>query len=132
MRRFIIFLIVGGGNTILGLAIMFILNIVTHNPYFANAVAYVIGFFTSYWGHDSITFRGAKSKKPWRIVPYAIVYATAFILNYAVLSLTLTWTTWPVEVIFVVTSCVFAAASYSLSKTFVFRAHTKFQPKIDE
>ena len=125
MRRFILFIMVGGANTVLGLSIMFVLNAVTNNPYFANMIAYVIGFFVSFWGHDAITFKDIEEKRRWRIIPYAVVYAIAFLANYLALGLALHFTAWPVEVVFVLTSAVFAVTSYSLNKAFVYSKGNK-------
>lgn len=118
------FLLVGGANTVLGLSIMFILNAVSHNPYFANVAAYVICFFSSFWAHDAITFKDIEEKRRWRIIPYVAVYAISFLANYLVLTLALNFTALPAEVIFVLTSVVFAITSYGLSKAFVFSKKT--------
>lgn len=121
VKRFAVFLMVGGANTVLGLSIMFGLNAISHNPYFANVSAYVICFFFSFWAHASITFNDIEGKRKQRIIPYAAVYAIAFLSNYLVLVLALHLTAWSPETIFVLTSGVFALTSYALNKAYVFR-----------
>lgn len=116
---------VGGANTVLGLSIMFILNKVSHNPYFSNVAAYVICLFLSFWAHDVITFKDIEEKRRWRIIPYVAVYAIAFLANYLALGFALHFTAWPVEVVFVLTSAVFAITSFSLNKAFVYSNGSK-------
>lgn len=120
MKRFILFLLVGGMNTIIGIAMMITFFYITGNPYIANITAYAIGFFLSFWLQDIITFGDIKNKSRARIIAYSATYFVAFLVNFVFLSIFLQNFDLPKEVIFILSSGVFALTSYLLINNFVF------------
>lgn len=127
MYQVIIFLIVGGANTLLGLLIMYMINYFTGNPYLANITAYIVGFFSSYWAHRLITFRYGVDKNQSRIYRYGLVYIASFALNFIALKILLNYSTLSSNIIFIITSFVFALSSYGLNKAFVFNVKNQFK-----
>lgn len=120
MKRFILFFLVGGANTLIGIAMMIAFFYITGNAYLANVTAYTIGFFLSFWLQDIITFGDVKNKPRTRIIAYSATYLIAFLVNFVFLSICLQIPSLPKEVIFILSSGVFAMTSYSLMNNFVF------------
>lgn len=123
MKRFILFLLVGGMNTLIGIAMMVAFYHLTGSPYLANITAYTIGFFLSFLFQDLITFRDIKDKSRARIISYSATYFIAFLVNFVFLSITLRISALHKELIFVMSSGVFAITSYILMNNFVFISH---------
>jgi putative flippase GtrA len=119
MKRFAVFLLVGGANTAVGLTLMIALFHFSGNPYFANSASYAIGFFLSFWLQDSITFGDIKNKSQTRIATYAATYFTAFLANFAFLGICLQFTSLPEILILTLSPLVFVITSYTLMNSLV-------------
>lgn len=81
--------IVGTGNTVLGLSVIFLLQYLGgFTPFLANAVGYAAGFVVGYHLHRSWTF--AHTGPIRRSAPlYAVAIATSYLINLSVLGLAL-------------------------------------------
>lgn len=123
MKRFMLFLLVGGVNTMIGIAMMVAFFHITGNPYAANIIAYTIGFFLSFLLQDIITFGDIQNKSRARIITYSATYFVAFLVNFLFLSLCLQISDLPKEVLFILSSGVFATTSFLLMNNFVFISH---------
>lgn len=120
MYRFLIFILIGVTNSILGLLMMVGLVAAGFNPYAANLVAYTVGFFFSFYLHDNLTFNDAPKINKWRIVTYCFVYLTSFVANYCMLFLLLEAMV-DSKVSFVLSSATFAVVSFLLNKSIVYK-----------
>ncbi len=119
-RRIAVFLVVGGTNTVIGLAMMATLQWLTGNPFLSNAVSYFIGFFLSFWWHDRFTFGDIEDKHERRILGYLVVYVLSFLANFLALAVCVDGLHIAPFPSFVISSAVFAAVSYGLNRLFVF------------
>ncbi len=120
MRRFIVFLLVGGTNTVIGISMQYGFMWLTHNPYFSNGLAYFIGFWLSFWWHDSLTFGDIEAKSKHRIYLYVLVYILSFIANFISLAITVDYFGISPFIAFIISAGVFAIVSYLLNLRFVF------------
>lgn len=85
--RFLIFLIVGGFNTLFGYALFALFFKVGQLHYTMSLLlAYAVGVFLSYATHKRFTFQQAKAKGQ-SLPKYISSYAVIFILNSLLLSL---------------------------------------------
>ena len=125
MKRFALFLLAGGTNTIVGLSLMIALSHVTGNPYVANIASYVTGFFLSFWLQDVITFRNVKNKSHARIITYFATYVTAFIANLVSLNICLRFTPLSEVASLMLSAGVFVITSYVLMNSAVFVSHSE-------
>lgn len=125
MRRFAVFLMVGGTNTLIGLSMQYILMWLLQNYYLANGIAYFIGFWLSFWWHDKLTFGDIESKSKHRVYLYVIVYIISFIANFITLALLVDYFGISPFIAFIISSGVFAIVSYLLNLYFVFSVKAK-------
>jgi len=120
MKRFVVFLLVGGTNTAIGISMQYGFMWLTQNPYISNIIAYFIGFWLSFWWHDSLTFGDIEDKSKHRIFHYVIVYVISFLANFASLAVCVDYLRISPLTAFIISAGVFAIVSYLLNLHFVF------------
>lgn len=116
--RILRYLIVGGGNTAIGVSLILVfMGIIALEPHLSNALAYGITFFTSYASHRWFTFR-SRGKKRQELPRFALIYALSYAVNFVALSLFLVFMS-PIASQ-IGASIVFVLASYAGQRIFVF------------
>lgn len=92
-RRLIYFSLVGGVSTLVHLVVVLgIVRYLYQPPLIANAVGFPIAFMVSFWGHKYLTFSHMHSGKQLRLGHFFIIAATTGIMNEALYSLFLRYT----------------------------------------
>ena len=114
------FSLVGAFNTLIGFAIMFTLMYLGTEPYLSNAVCYTVCFFLSFFLGKYFVFRVVTSKKSSELIRFTLAFACAFIVNLIALKILLHAHINP-YISQLLAGIVYAAASYILSRKWVFK-----------
>lgn len=85
-NSFILYLLVGGINTIIGFGIIFLLMFLGVNAELSNLSGYACGFICSYFLNKSITFKSKNSHKK-DFIRFLIVTGIIYLINIAILFL---------------------------------------------
>jgi putative flippase GtrA len=120
VNQLVRFLLVGVFNTVWGYALIFgFMYLFSLSPEVSNVLGYAIGLISSYLLNRFYTFRSKNSKRG-EFARFLGVFAAAFGANYATLHVLLAKGTNP-YISQVTAGVVYVAASYLLSKAFVFK-----------
>ena len=120
MRSVVVFCIMGGLTTIVHI----IVGLVAHHswglaPFNANLVAFSAGFFVSYFGHRSVTFRS--TGRVSRSMPrFFLIAATSLFLNQVIVYSIVNVMAQPYWLALCVMVAVVPAFTYILSRLWAF------------
>ncbi len=116
------FIIVGLANTALGYAVIFsCMYLVGFSPELSNAAGYSVGLISSYFLNRQFTFRSTHERGV-EFVRFAIVFISAFMVNFAVLIVLVRFLAVHNFLSQVIAGIFYIGVTYFLNKHYVFRA----------
>lgn len=121
-RREVRFLVVGGGNTVLGLALFAGFHALVPHYLAALVLTYAIGIVIAFLTQRLFVFGNAAPAFP-AFLRFTAVQLTALALNAAVLTALVEWLDTPVVLAQAIAVVVVAVASYFAHLLFSFRHH---------
>lgn len=120
MRSIVVFGAMGGLTTVIHIAVgLLVHHVFGLSAFMANLVAFCVGFFVSYFGHRSFTFRS--TAKVARSMPrFFVIAATSLILNQLIVYLTVNVAEQPYWAALAIMVAVVPTFTYVLARVWAF------------
>lgn len=131
MNQFLRFITVGIINTAGGYLLIYsFMYFLGWPPELSNFIGYIVALSASYGLHRVYTFRSVK-KKRFEIVMYFSIFAIAYSLNLAALSIMIRWFDWNSYLSQIFAGMVYVVISYYLNHYIVFSNKLRFAQKME-